>query len=138
MNRRKFLVKIANLIFIIFSLTLFSSLFKKRDISLEELRQTVQYRIELEEIKRKKFLVIYIKNDPILLVQSNDKIQALLLRCPHRGCTLYLDRERKLISCPCHGSLFDLDGKRLRGPAPTDLRKIDYKIKDKFLYIYFT
>lgn len=40
--------------------------------------------------------------------------------CPHSGCGVS-DREGLLLRCPCHGSLFDLTGARVEGPAPTGL-----------------
>lgn len=38
-------------------------------------------------------------------------------RCPHLGCALKYNREEHSWDCPCHGSRFSEDGKRLDGPA---------------------
>jgi len=45
--------------------------------------------------------------------------EALSLRCPHLGCRV--QRSEEGFRCPCHGSLFDGQGRRLAGPAPTGL-----------------
>lgn len=56
---------------------------------------------------------------PVLLLRRGHGLHALHDRCSHRGCSLsggQIDGE--LITCPCHGSRFDLrDGSVQRGPA---------------------
>lgn len=44
-------------------------------------------------------------------------------RCPHLGCALCWNEAEHSWDCPCHGSRFDADGKRLNNPAMDDLRK---------------
>lgn len=39
------------------------------------------------------------------------------LICPHLGCTLTFNHEMKTWDCPCHGSIFDIDGQIVKGPA---------------------
>lgn len=47
---------------------------------------------------------------------------AVELRCPHLGCRLEWNPDEKTWDCPCHGSRFDVTGKRLTEPAQTPLR----------------
>ena len=56
---------------------------------------------------------------PVLLVRHNGHLHALHDRCSHRGCLLSSGEvEGESITCPCHGSRFDLrDGSIERGPA---------------------
>jgi len=56
---------------------------------------------------------------PVLLLRHNDHLHALHDRCSHRGCLLSSGVvEGESITCPCHGSRFDLrDGSIERGPA---------------------
>lgn len=42
-------------------------------------------------------------------------------RCTHLGCKLTWNPDEGTYDCPCHGSRFDADGKRLEGPAQRDL-----------------
>lgn len=44
-------------------------------------------------------------------------------RCPHLGCALKYNRQEHTWDCPCHGSRFDGDGRRLDGPATDDLQR---------------
>ncbi|MCI8514282.1 MAG: FAD-dependent oxidoreductase [Lachnospiraceae bacterium] len=39
-------------------------------------------------------------------------------KCSHLGCKLTWNEEEGVYECPCHGSRFDKNGRRLSGPAP--------------------
>jgi len=55
--------------------------------------------------------------------ESATSVIAVSRQCTHAGCTLALPAAGSSdLSCPCHGSLFSLDGTVLRGPAVTSLR----------------
>lgn len=56
----------------------------------------------------------------VILVSAGGQLAALHARCPHLGCTIARAVEGVLV-CPCHGSRFDAAGRRLGGPAPSDL-----------------
>lgn len=42
-------------------------------------------------------------------------------QCPHLGCIYHWEEDQKDFKCPCHASVFGLDGKVLDGPAPRPL-----------------
>ena len=46
--------------------------------------------------------------------------EAISLTCTHQGCTVQKQADGKFL-CPCHGALYDRQGKVIRGPAPRDL-----------------
>jgi cytochrome b6-f complex iron-sulfur subunit len=50
---------------------------------------------------------------------SAAEVVALSSICTHAGCTVRFSTTR--LSCPCHGSLFGLDGSVQRGPATRPL-----------------
>jgi nitrite reductase/ring-hydroxylating ferredoxin subunit len=58
---------------------------------------------------------------PVLLLRHGDGIHAIHDRCSHRGCLLSDGEvEGHVVTCPCHGSQFDVrDGALVRGPATT-------------------
>ena len=43
-------------------------------------------------------------------------------RCPHMGCALQWNKKEHSWDCPCHGSRFSEEGKRLNGPATADMK----------------
>ncbi|MEZ5428887.1 MAG: Rieske (2Fe-2S) protein [Pyrinomonadaceae bacterium] len=55
--------------------------------------------------------------------------------CPHEGCPITWDAERKNFLCPCHDSFFQDDGKRLSGPAQSDLTAMETKVENGKLQI---
>lgn len=67
----------------------------------------------------------------ILLVRRGERIYALADRCSHRGCSLH-EGELKddTITCPCHGSTFQLDGSLVKGPATSPQPSFDVRTRD--------
>ena len=55
--------------------------------------------------------------------------------CPHLGCRYQWHAERKLFICPCHHSVFNIDGKVVSGPAPRPLDTLPTKVKNNYLYV---
>src|SRR5207244_7617099 len=49
---------------------------------------------------------------------------ALNSRCTHQGCVVdAMDPGTNLINCPCHGSIYSIEGRRISGPATGPLTK---------------
>ncbi|MCC7263462.1 MAG: Rieske (2Fe-2S) protein [Candidatus Latescibacteria bacterium] len=46
---------------------------------------------------------------------------AISSTCTHNGCEVKLPDAKGVISCPCHGSKFDVTGKVTKGPAKKNL-----------------
>jgi cytochrome b6-f complex iron-sulfur subunit len=58
---------------------------------------------------------------PILIVlQSAGSYEALSMRCTHLGCTVFPPRNGEIV-CPCHGSVYDMNGNVVFGPSRTPL-----------------
>lgn len=55
--------------------------------------------------------------------------------CPHLGCRYQWHSERKLFICPCHHSVFNIDGKVVSGPAPRPLDTLPTETKNNYLYV---
>jgi cytochrome b6-f complex iron-sulfur subunit len=58
---------------------------------------------------------------PALLTHNPDGFTALSLICTHLGCTVWQDTDTNGLTCPCHGSRFEENGKVLQGPAKKPL-----------------
>ncbi|MGI6655774.1 MAG: ubiquinol-cytochrome c reductase iron-sulfur subunit [Desulfobulbus sp.] len=56
-----------------------------------------------------------------LLVSNGDEIIAVSRICTHLGCRVNYQADADLIECPCHQSRFTRQGRRISGPAETDL-----------------
>jgi menaquinol-cytochrome c reductase iron-sulfur subunit len=55
--------------------------------------------------------------------------------CPHMGCRSNWHPELKKFVCPCHGSVFSIDGKVEGGPSPRSLDTLSNKIEEGALYV---
>ena len=62
------------------------------------------------------------RNERLALFRDDSGFYALSLVCTHLGCTVTVAGD--VLSCPCHGSRFDLLGKVLKGPADRALERL--------------
>ncbi|MDA8235410.1 MAG: ubiquinol-cytochrome c reductase iron-sulfur subunit [Clostridia bacterium] len=56
-------------------------------------------------------------------------------RCTHLGCAYSWKEDDKSFFCPCHGGVFDLDGRVVAGPPPRPLDRYEYKVENGKLII---
>lgn len=57
--------------------------------------------------------------------------------CPHLGCGYRWDSHDRQFKCPCHGSVYDVAGKVLDGPAPRPLDVLPSKIENGELLVIY-
>ena len=67
-------------------------------------------------------------NELLLTQASAGTIVALSAICTHQGCTVLADGGE--LVCPCHGSVFDLSGANVSGPARRPLSEVDVHVVD--------
>jgi len=65
----------------------------------------------------------------VYLISNHGRLIAFSAKCTHLGCTINYSAEKKLFCCPCHGSIFDIKGNRVSGPASHSLEKFAYEVK---------
>lgn len=66
---------------------------------------------------------------PDALIKNPDgSVTALSMLCTHTCCQLSFDQSAGAFVCYCHGSVFDISGKVVRGPATIDLPQIQYRV----------
>jgi len=56
-------------------------------------------------------------------------------RCTHLGCAHHWDGNKAKFVCPCHNSLFSVNGAVLSGPAPRPLDRYTVKIEGNKLLL---
>ncbi len=62
-----------------------------------------------------------------IVVQQNETTTVLTSHCSHLGCKINKVEDGKLV-CPCHGSVYNLQGKVINGPAYKELEIIPSEI----------
>lgn len=68
------------------------------------------------------------------VMKLDGRITAMSLTCTHLGCTVSLDGDR--FACPCHGSVFALNGEVIKGPAAKRLTVFAAEEKDGKVTVY--
>ena len=137
-NRRNFLSKI---------LTVWVSV-----LSLPALYVIVQYIIppklkekilevlnvgKISDVPLNSAKIVKFNKTPIVLVHTaQDQIKAYSAICTHLGCVVQFDDQARNFHCNCHGSVFDLDGKNIGGPAPRPLVPFRVELKDTNILVY--
>ncbi len=72
-----------------------------------------------------------------LIKQNNNEIVAMSTICPHLGCGIDWNVEKKLFVCPCHSSIFDIKGTVVSGPAPRSMDTLDTKIEGDDVFVKY-
>ena len=75
-------------------------------------------------------IVKFNKKAVILFRTEGNQIRALSAVCTHLGCIVQFQSEQKHFKCNCHGSIFDLNGNNIAGPAPKPLSPYRVELKD--------
>lgn len=64
-------------------------------------------------------------------LEAPGAFEVLSAICPHLGCEIGLSSERDFYTCPCHESLFALDGGEVEaGPSPRGLDPLEHRVSD--------
>lgn len=74
------------------------------------------------------------KNERVVLMRDSSGFYALSLVCTHLGCTVAVTEDA--LSCPCHGSRFDRQGKVERGPANRNLERLELEEQHGIIAVY--
>ncbi len=69
--------------------------------------------------------------------QADNEVTVFSPICPHLGCGFRWDGQARQFQCPCHGSVYDIDGKVIGGPAPRPLDSLPAKVEDGQLLVIY-
>ena len=86
---------------------------------------------KIDQIPINSAKIVKFNKKPVIVVHTpQDQFKAFSANCTHLGCIVEYRAQEGVFYCNCHGSIFDLSGKNIRGPAPTSLEAIKVSIKD--------
>lgn len=94
-------------------------------------------KLHFNKIEKDAFLRTEKQEDVWVVKKSDNDLTTFSPICPHLGCRYNWNEEQKLFICPCHNSVFTIDGKVVSGPAPRGLDTLPTKIEDKTLYVLY-
>jgi menaquinol-cytochrome c reductase iron-sulfur subunit len=72
-----------------------------------------------------------------LVMRQDNTVTAYSPNCPHLGCGYRWSAADQQFKCPCHGSVFDINGKVLGGPSPRSLDTLDVKLESGIVLVKF-
>lgn len=72
-----------------------------------------------------------------LIKQGDGNIAAMSTVCPHLGCGVDWNPEKKQFLCPCHSSVFDIKGKVVSGPSPRSMDTLDVKTENDEIFVKY-
>ncbi len=90
-------------------------------------------KMNFEDTDTQAFITNKIVYDVWVIKQADDKAVVYSPICPHLSCRYTFVKNQ--FSCPCHGSIFNEEGKVLGGPSPRPLDTLPYKIEAGDLYV---
>ncbi len=64
----------------------------------------------------------------VFVIREGQTAHVLSATCPHLGCPIDYQAQSRQFVCPCHRSVFDLDGARISGPAPRGLDPLESSV----------
>lgn len=71
----------------------------------------------------------------VVFSTAMDAPKVLLARSPHGGCILRWTEEENQFVDPCYGSIFDVSGKYISGPAQRDLDTLPSEVRDNLVWV---
>jgi menaquinol-cytochrome c reductase iron-sulfur subunit len=75
------------------------------------------------------------KSTAWVVKQPDNQVVAFGPQCTHLGCAYHWEDSKNEFLCPCHSSLFALDGKVVSGPAPRPLDRFETKVQGTKLLV---
>jgi menaquinol-cytochrome c reductase iron-sulfur subunit len=103
--------------------------------SVDSLPVDEPQRVVFSEWVRDAFIYESKNRDVWVIKHSISDITVFSPICPHLGCSYNWDAAQRHFVCPCHGSVFTLEGKVIGGPAPRGLDTLPYRIEEGKLYV---
>jgi cytochrome b6-f complex iron-sulfur subunit len=72
------------------------------------------------------------KEQKVYIVRAKEGyFYALSAVCTHLGCITNWKPDQGIVACPCHGSKFDKEGRKIEGPAPRPLQRFSISLDDR-------
>ena len=68
------------------------------------------------------------RQEVVFIDREGDGYRALSATCQHLGCSVKWEAKKKQFQCPCHGGLYDREGRVVAGPPPRPLERLRVRV----------
>ena len=75
------------------------------------------------------------KSTAWVVKRPDSSIAAFGPQCTHLGCAYHWEESKNEFVCPCHNSVFAVDGRVISGPAPRPLDRYESKVEGTHLML---
>jgi menaquinol-cytochrome c reductase iron-sulfur subunit len=69
--------------------------------------------------------------------QADGQVTVFSPMCTHLGCGYHWNEGEQKFKCPCHGSVYDVSGRVVAGPAPRPLDTLPAKTENGRLLVMY-
>lgn len=75
----------------------------------------------------------YVPQGRLYVTNAGGQLFALSQKCPHLGCRVPFCESSGRFECACHGSIYDLGGEWIKGPAPRGMDRFALTVEGDVL-----
>ena len=68
------------------------------------------------------------KQSVVYIDKQGESYRAFSATCSHLGCRVTWDETKTQYLCPCHGGVYDRDGRVVAGPPPAPLTQVNVRV----------
>ena len=68
------------------------------------------------------------RQSAVFIDREGSGYRALSATCSHLGCRVHWESARGQFVCPCHGGVYDRDGRVVSGPPPRGLERLNVRV----------
>jgi cytochrome b6-f complex iron-sulfur subunit/menaquinol-cytochrome c reductase iron-sulfur subunit len=73
----------------------------------------------------------------VWVIREGTGVRAMSSTCPHLGCSIDVNADKKSFGCPCHASRFALSGASEAGPSPRPMDPLTARVVDGWVEVDF-
>jgi len=91
---------------------------------------------KIEQIPEGGVRYVNLPQGPVMLESvAGGGVRAFSAICTHLGCVIQWNKDRKEFVCPCHGGVYNFDGKVTYGPPPRPLDVIQATVRSGEVFV---
>ena len=102
---------------------------------LSDIPLSTPFKVSYTSVKKDAWLQTTAKKTVYVVKKSDSDVTVFSTVCTHLGCAVHWDETKKEFLCPCHGGVYDVEGKVLAGPPPRSLDRLTVKIENGQIFI---
>ncbi len=91
--------------------------------------EPAELRVPLDSLPPGEHVRVHVGKIPVELRRMDGTVVARSLVCTHFGCEVRWNGERKEYFCPCHGGIYDAQGKPIAGPPDFPLHLLKAQVE---------